>query len=96
MNIEAIIRQISNCDEVTAKMRLHEVQKMHDFLNAIRSGEVQARKEWVNSSSLIFPEDFAEEMNKLSVDLRPVENMLKQCERIEDALKKQLERLKKL
>ena len=37
------------------------VHGMKDHLNTMRSGEIQARKEWVNSQ-LIFPEDFTEEV----------------------------------
>ncbi|MBZ5687222.1 MAG: hypothetical protein LAP86_19545 [Acidobacteriia bacterium] len=94
MNEEAIIRQIGNMDAAEVKTKLHVVHQMQDHLNAIRSGEIQAHKEWVNSQ-LIFPEDFTEEMNKLSSDLHPIEKLLKQTDRIENALKKQLERVKK-
>ncbi len=94
MNEEAVIRQIGNMDAAEVKTKLHVVHQMHDHLNAIRSGEIEARKEWVNSQ-LIFPEDFTEEMNKLSSDLNPTEKLLKQCDRIEEALKKQLEKVTK-
>jgi hypothetical protein len=82
MNEQAIIRQIAHFDEKDVKIRLHEVNKMQDHLNAIRNGEVQARKEWVNSSTLIFPEDFTEEMNTLSTDLQSTEKLLKQLDRL--------------
>jgi chemotaxis protein histidine kinase CheA len=93
MNEEAVIRQIGNMDAAEVKTKLHAVHQMQDYLNAIRSGEIQAHKEWVNSQ-LIFPEDFTEEMNKLSSDLHPIEKLLKQTDRIEAALNNQLQKLK--
>ena len=94
VNEQAIIRQISNFDERHAKTQLQRVHQMQDYLHAIRDGEVKAREEWLNSSTLIFPEDFTEEMNKLSADIRPIENLLGQLDRIEAALKNQIEKLK--
>jgi hypothetical protein len=94
MNEEAILRQISKyMDVAEVKKNLHIVHQMQDHLNGIRSGEIQARKEWVNSQ-LIFPEDFTEEMNRLSSDLRPTEQLLKQLDRIEAALEAQKQKLK--
>jgi len=93
MNEEAVTRQIGNMDAAEVKTKLHAVHQMQDYLNAIRSGEIQAHKEWVNSQ-LIFPEDFTEEMNKLSSDLHPIEKLLKQTDRIEAALNNQLQKLK--
>jgi hypothetical protein len=95
MNEEAIIRQIGNLDAAEVKTALHRVHQMQDHLNAIRSAEVHAQKEWLNSSDLIFPEDFTEEMNKLSVDVQPSEKLLKQLDRIEAALNNQNTKLKK-
>jgi hypothetical protein len=94
MNEQAIIRQIANLSVAEAKTSLQRIHQMQDHLNAIRSGEVKARQEWLNSSELIFLEDFTEEMNKLSSDLHPIESLLKQLDRIEAALKGQLEKLK--
>ena len=94
MDEKAIIRQIGNFDKADVKTSLKRVHQMQDHLNAIRSGEVQARKEWLNSSELIFPEDFTEEMNKLSADLHPIEKLLKQLDRIEAVLEAQNNKLK--
>ena len=82
MNEQAIIRQIGNMDAAEVKKKYLQItHQMQDHLNAIRSGEIEARKEWVNSQ-LIFPEEFTEEMNKLSSDLHPIEKLLKQLEHI--------------
>jgi hypothetical protein len=95
MNEQAILRQIDAYFDITdVDKYLQRIHQMQDNLNALRSGEVQARKEWLNSSELIFPEDFTEEMNKLSSGLQPIENLLKQLDRIEAALNKQREKLK--
>jgi hypothetical protein len=95
MNEQAVLRQISNYMDVgEVKKNLHIVHQMQDYLNALRSGELQVSKGWVNSQ-LIFPEDFAEEMNKLSSNLHSTEELLKQCDRLEEALKNQLEKLQK-
>ena len=96
MNEQGIIQQIGNFDAHDANTRLQRVHQMQDHLKALRSGEVQAYKGWLNSSPLIFPEDFTEDMNKLNSDLRRTENLLKQLDRMEDALKKQLEKLTKM
>lgn len=94
MDEKAIIGQISNFDVNDANKYLRRIHQMQDHLNAVRSGEVEASKGWLNSSDVIFPEDFTEEVNKLSSDLRPIEKLLGQLDRIETALKKQLERFK--
>jgi hypothetical protein len=60
MDEQAIIRQISNLDEPEARVRLQRVHQMQDHLNAVRSEEIQARNEWLNSSELIFPENFTD------------------------------------
>ena len=96
MDEQAILRQINNYDEESVTKALQRIYQMQDHLNAIRSGEVEAHKEWANSSELIFPEDFTEGMRELSKDLHPIEKLLKQTERIEAALKWQDMKLKKM
>ena len=80
-------------DQAALSTQLQRVHQMQDHLNALRSGEAQASKEWVNSSQLLFPEDFEEEMNNLTADLAPIENLLGQLDRIELALKMQIKKV---
>jgi hypothetical protein len=95
MNEQGVIQQIGNFDAHDANTHLQRVHQMQNYLKALRSGEVHACKEWLNASPLTFPEDFTQEMNRLSSDLRRTENLLKQLDRMEGALKKQLEKLTK-
>jgi hypothetical protein len=95
MNEQGVIQQIGNFAAPDANAHLQRVHQMQDYLKALRIGEVHACKEWLNASPLTFPEDFTQEMNKLSSDLRRTENLLKQLDRMEGALKKQLEKLTK-
>ena len=69
------------------------VHLMQDHLKAWRSGEVEGTRGWINSSTLLFPEDFEAAMKNLSATVRPSEEMLKQLERIEAALSSQLEKI---
>jgi hypothetical protein len=96
MNEQAILRQISTYfDSADVDKQLQRVHQMQDHLNGLRNGETLASEEWSHPSQLIFPEDFTEAMNQLGSDLRPVEKLLKQLDRIEGALDKQKEKLMK-
>jgi hypothetical protein len=78
------IRTMTNPAELDSQ--LGEVHQMQDYLNALRSGEMQAHGEWPNSSQLLFPEDFTDEMNELSSEPAMSDQLLKQLDRIEAAL----------
>ena len=96
MNEQAILRQISAyLDEAEVDKHLQTIHQMQDYLHALQDGEKRAHPNWVNSATLILPEDFTDEMNKLSTDLGSVSKMLKQLDRIEEALEKQKEKLMK-
>jgi hypothetical protein len=75
--------------------RLREVRSMQDYLHALQGGEKQASAVWVNSSALLFPEDFEEEMNGLNANLVAISKLLEQLGRIETALTEQRGRILK-
>lgn len=81
------IRTLTDVREVDSRLRV--VHTAEDYLHALQAGERKPSLEWLDSSDLAFPEDFAAEMNRLSVDLTPIDKMLGQLGRIEDALKLQ-------
>jgi len=93
MNEQAILRQIgAYFDEAEVDKQLPMIHQMQDHLHALQDGEKKANSNWVNSATVLFPEDFADSMRKLHSDLSPINEMLKQLERIEAALEKQKEK----
>jgi len=94
MNEQQIIQRIRvSLDRAALEQDLQRVHQMMDHVNAARSGEVQATDSWVNSSSLLFPDDFEAEMNHLSSTTIMTGQMLEQLDRIEAALVGRLEQV---
>ena len=94
MNEQAILRQIAAyLDESESEKQLRVIHQMQDHLHALQDGETQATSGWVNSNSLLFPEDFADAMRQLHADLTPINGLLAQLTRIEEALEKQKDKL---
>jgi hypothetical protein len=92
MTEEQIINGIrATTDKRGLASQLRKLHLMQDHLHAVQDGEIQAREEWVNFSSVLFPEDFEDAMNQLDSDLAPIVGQLKQLDRIEAAIKHQLE-----
>jgi hypothetical protein len=67
--------------------------QMQDYIHQLQDGERTASAEWLNSSPLLFPDDFTDEMNELSSELAMSDKLLKQLGRIETAITMQLEKL---
>jgi predicted LPLAT superfamily acyltransferase len=86
------IGTLTDMAEVVAQRQ--RVRAMQDYLHTLRDGEKQATRNWVNSSTLLFPEDFEDAMNTLSSDLSHSSQMLKQLDRIEAALNEQEKKLR--
>jgi hypothetical protein len=94
MNEQQIIQRIRvSLDRAALEQDLQRVHQMMDHVNAVRSGEVQPTDSWVNSSSLLFPDDFGAEMNHLSSTTIMTGQMLEQLDRIEAALVARLEQV---
>ncbi len=87
------INATTDTRELTNQLR--QVRQMEDYLHELQEGQKQASLEWVNSSPLVFPEDFAAEMNQLHAELGASKELLDQLSRIERALEQRLEQLGK-
>jgi hypothetical protein len=73
---------------------LGKVHQMQDHIHAVRNGEAKATQGWFNTEKALFPEDFEHQMNELSAEVRSMDEILKQLDRIEAALNKRGEELK--
>lgn len=94
MTEQQIIARIqTTTDPVEVASQRRMVHLMQHHLKAWRSGKVEGTRGWINSSTLLFSEDFEAAMQNLSAVVRPSEEMLKQLERIEAALSSQLEKI---
>ncbi len=93
---EQIIERIhAATDARVLNTELQRNRARQDYLHAVCEGEKQATRDYLNSSSLFFPENVTEETNRLGSWLVPIEKELKHLERIERAIVQQLEKLKK-
>ncbi len=96
MTEQQIIERISATTDVRElTSHLQRIRAMKDYLHELQDGQKQASLEWVNSTPLIFPEDFTAEMNRLHSELTPSGELLDQLSRIERALEQRLEKLNK-
>jgi|ERR1019366_1444786 hypothetical protein len=96
MTEQQIIERIRSTTDIAVLTReLQRNRSTQDYLQALRNGEKQATADWLNSSSLFFPEDFVEEMKQLSLRLVPIEKRSAQLARIESALEEQLKKVRK-
>jgi len=95
MTEQQIIERIRSMTSVAdVDLQHRTVHQMQDYIHQVRDGEKVAGAEWLNSSPLLFPEDFTDEMNELSSERAISDKLLKQLDRIEAALEERKKELK--